>query len=115
MPSRENYENSAKFISWLKYLDIESLDEITINALSNFDINDPKDWSNIVEIAMRGEEISFNPVFRASMIAVLDDLAGYPEIEVRGLLERVAMPFDAPLRDYISFFQYVRRKLFDEV
>jgi hypothetical protein len=64
---------------------------------------------------MRDEAISFNPVSRVSMIAVLDDLAGYPESEVRRLLERVTMPFDAPLRDYISFFRYVRRELFDEV
>ncbi|UUZ47699.1 hypothetical protein LP420_31800 [Massilia sp. B-10] len=102
-------------MSWLKYLDIEYLDEITFNKLSDFDINDPSDWSNIVEVAMRDEAINFNPVSRVSMIAVLDDLAGYPKSEVRRLLERVTMPFDAPLRDYISFFQYVRRELFDEV
>jgi hypothetical protein len=41
-------------------------------------------------------------------------LAGYPEREVRMLLERVTMPFDAPLRDYLPFFQYVRQELFDD-
>ena len=108
-------KNSEKLMSWLKYLDIEYLDEITFNRLGDFDINDANDWSNIVELAMRDEAISLNPISRVQAIAVLDDLAGYPECEVRKLLERVTMPFDAPLRDYISFFQYVRRALFDEV
>lgn len=63
---------------------------------------------------MRDEVISFNPDSRVSMIAVLDKLPGYPERDVRRLLERVTMPFDAPLRDYMSFFQYVRQDLFDE-
>jgi len=43
-------KDSEKFMSWLKYLDIEYLDEITFNTLSDFDINDPRDWTNIVEV-----------------------------------------------------------------
>lgn len=108
-------KSSEEFMSWLKYLDIEYLDEITLNTLSEFDINDPSDWSNIVEVSMRDEAIRFNSVSRVSMIAVLDNLAGYPESEVHRLLERVTMPFKTPLQDYISFFQYVRRELFDGV
>jgi hypothetical protein len=103
-----------KFMSWLKYLDLEYLDETTFNRLSEFDINDPNDWHNIVELAMREDATSFNPVSRVSMIALLDKLPSYPEREVRGLLERVTMPFDAPLQDYCAFFQYVRQELFDD-
>lgn len=101
-------------MSWLKYLDIEYLDDTTLNRLSEFDINDPKDWSSIVELAMREDATSFNSVSRVSMTAVLDSLACYPEREVRRLLERVTMPFDAPLRDYLPFFQYVRQELFED-
>lgn len=106
-------KESEKFMSWLKYLDIEYLDDATFDRLSEFDINNPGDWGNIVELAMREDATSFNSVSRVSMIAVLDNLAGYPEREVRMLLERVTMPFDAPLQDYLPFFQYVRQELFD--
>ncbi|MCS0630320.1 hypothetical protein NX786_13335 [Telluria mixta] len=107
-------KDSEDFMSWLKYLDIEYLNETTCNAVSDLDINDPTDWSSIIELTMREDVTSFSSAARASMIKVLDDLADYPELEVRKLIdERVAMPFDTPLRDYLPFFEHVRRVLFD--
>ena len=75
--------NPQKIISWLKYLDIEYLDDACCEALSSLDINSPSDQMEIIRLAMQSEIAELNEISRASMEKVLDEVENYPESEVR--------------------------------
>lgn len=106
--------NSEKLISWLKYLDVEYLDDATCEALAKLNINNPNDVAEIVSLAMKNEVVNLNEISRKSMKNILDEVGSYPENSVRHLIERIGMPFDEPLINYKVFFSRVRELLFSE-
>lgn len=106
--------NSEKMISWLKYLDVEYLDDSTCEALAKLNINDVTDHDEIINLAMHDEVGSLNEISRMSMMRILDEISTYPESAVRKLIARIGMPFDEPLLDYEAFFSRVRQQLFSK-
>ena len=104
--------NPQKIISWLKYLDIEYLDDASCEALSSLDINNSSDQLEVIRVAMQNEIAGLNEVSRASMKKILDEVESYPESEVKLVIERVGMPFQEPLQDYKAFFRQVRDYFF---
>lgn len=104
--------NPQKIISWLKYLDVEYLDDSHCEALSSLDINKPSDQTEIIRLAMQDEVAGLNEISRASMRKILDEVEEYPESEVRLVIERVGMPFQDSLQDYKAFFRRVHDYFF---
>lgn len=105
-------KNCEVLMSWLKYLDVEYIDDTKWESLTKLDINDPKHWRRIIDLAMREDVANLNAISNQSMKAVLDDLEDFPEREVKKLMDRICMPFEAPMRDHIAFFRIVRQELF---
>jgi hypothetical protein len=101
-------------VSWLKFLDVEYLDDATCEALANLNINEIADQVKIIDLAMRDEFNSLNETSRVSMIAILDEVSKYPDSAVRAVIERVGMPFNEPLLDYRTFFEVVKEQLFSK-
>ncbi|MYM27436.1 hypothetical protein GTP58_03780 [Duganella sp. CY15W] len=105
-------KNCVQFMSWLKYLDVEYIDGTKWESLTKLDINDPKHWSQIIDLAMREDVASLNAISKQAMKAVLDDLEDFSEREVKDLMDRICMPFETPMHDYAAFFRIVRQEFF---
>lgn len=103
--------HSQDIISWLKYLDIEYLDDASCDALAALDINDPSDQMEIIRLAIESEFANLNDISKASMRRILDEVEGHPEHEVRLIVERVGMPFKEPLQNYKAFFRRISEYL----
>jgi hypothetical protein len=100
--------NPQHLISWMKYLDIEYLDDELSEQLSPFDVNDPSDQDRIIELAIEPEFAALNDTSKKSLMQILYEVNDYPEADVRKLLARVGMPFREQLVDYKAFFDRVR-------
>jgi hypothetical protein len=104
--------NAQRIVSWLKYLDVEYIEEDLCKALAELDINNPADHEQIIHLAMDEEVNQLNEISRESMKKILGEVDGYPEIEVRQVIERVGMPFHEPLIEYRKFFRSVNEHFF---
>ncbi|MET1081252.1 MAG: hypothetical protein ABWY06_24870 [Pseudomonas sp.] len=105
-------KNPEKLIAWLKYLDVEYLDDSVTDVLVNLKINDVADQEEIINLAMKEEVNSLGEDYRLSLLRILDEVTSYPENEAREIIGRIGMPFDEPLLDYKAFFSRVRKQLF---
>jgi hypothetical protein len=103
--------NSQHLISWLKYLDIEYLSDELSWDLALLDVNSPSDQERIIALAIVPEYTALNEISKKSMMKILDEVASYPEADVKGLLARVGMPFRDELLDYRAFFEKVRIRI----
>lgn len=106
--------DAEKLVSWLKYLDVEYLDDALCEALAKLNINEKSDQEKIIDLAMRDEVNSLNETSRLSMMTILGEVSGYPDSAVRAVIERVGMPFEEPLLDYMAFFEVVKDQLFSK-
>lgn len=86
-------------VSWLKFFDIDYLDNSVCNQLSELDINSPSDRAAAIQLAIRPELESLNEVSKSSMLQVLRDALTASDSELAPLFERISMPFPSEVVD----------------
>ena len=105
--------NPNELISWLKYLDIEYLDDASCKALSSLDINNPSDQPEIIRIAMKNEIMELNEISLSSMKKILYELENFSDLDIESVMENVEMPFHCHLHNYRGFFKQVKEYFFN--
>ena len=100
-------------ISWLKYFDIEYLDDELGAELAELDINDSGDLLRAIRIAIEPEFRSLNEVSRKSMRAVLNRALAASEEELEYVFSRVGMPFKKEVQSRGKLLQSISQVLLD--
>ena len=90
---RKNKVAHEDLISWLKYFDIEYLNDAECDRLSVLDINDKAQMREALALAVMPEFEALNPTSKKSMLAVLENALSANEQELQPVFDRVAMPF----------------------
>jgi hypothetical protein len=86
-------------VSWLKFFDIDYLDNSVCNQLSELDINCPAERAAAIQLAIRPEFESLNEISRSSMLQVLNGALTASDSELAPLFERISMPFQSEVVD----------------
>ena len=96
------HEHEA-LISWLKYFDIEYLDDDLCAVLSQFDINNPTHQIEVIRIALAPKFQALNEISKASMRCILKSALTAEEDELGPVFCRIAMPFARELENRKDF------------
>ena len=94
-------------VSWLKFFDIDYLDNSVCNRLSELDINSPAECAEAIQLAVSPEFESLNEISRASMLQVLNGALTASDKELTPLFERVSMPFQNEILDRRQFLHSI--------
>ncbi len=100
--------NSYNLISWLKYLDVNYLDDDICETLSRFNINNPLDQDEIIKLAILPEFFLLNEISKKELKQTLVELESYSDEELLKITTLVGMPFNEELADYKAFFRKVQ-------
>lgn len=108
-----NRIDTQRLVSWLKYLDIEYLDDAVVVELSKFDINDPQQRREMIGIAIVPEFATLNEKSKESLKEILAECKNCTDVELEGVFARVGMPFKQPLIERQLFLVAVWDVLFE--
>lgn len=86
-------------VSWLKFFDIDYLDNNVCNQLSEFDINSPSKRTEAIQLAIRPKFEALNEVSKSSMLEVLYGALNASDSELAPLFDRISMPFQRDVED----------------
>jgi hypothetical protein len=94
-------------MSWLKFFDIDYLDDSVCNRISEIDINRPAELAEAIQLAVSPEFESLNELSRASMLQVLNSALTASDKELAPLFERVSMPLQIEAVDRKQFLHSI--------
>ena len=100
------HEHEA-LISWLKYFDIEYLDDDLCAVLSQFDINNSTQQIEVIRIALVPEFQALNDITKASMRCILKSALSAKEEELGPIFFRIAMPFAREVENRNGFLSQI--------
>ena len=108
-----NHSKAAEdLVSWLKYLDIEYLDDEISRELSKLDINDHGDQRRVIEKAIAPEFSRLNEISKESLKRILAAGTALTNSDTDSIFSRVGMPFPDELVDRQGFLREVWHTLF---
>lgn len=102
-----NSEHEA-LISWLKYFDVEYIDDSLVERLSRLDINNHEQMVDAIQLAVIPEYQALNSVSKQSMIRILDRAVLANDEELRLFFERVAMPFHDTVKSETTLLKSIQ-------
>lgn len=105
---------TQKLISWLKYFDVEYVDNDMCEVLSKLDINDPKQQVEAINLAVVSGFFALNDKSKSSMKEILADCKNRPESELEPVFSRVGMPFVEPVMKRREFLQSIWNVVFNQ-
>lgn len=94
-------------VSWLKFFDIDYLDNSLSNRLSELDINDIVERAKAIRLAIIPEFESLNEISKSSMLQVLNGALTASDTELAPLFERISMPFQSEVVDRRQLLQSI--------
>lgn len=92
-------------VSWLKFFDIEYLDDGLCNQLSELDVNSIVERAEAIRLAVSPEFFALNEVSKTSMLRVLNSALAASDEELAQLFERISMPFQSEVTDRRQLLQ----------
>jgi hypothetical protein len=101
-------------ISWLKYFDVEYLDEECCAKLSLLDPNEPAQFRQAVEIAVLPDFRNLNGISRQSLRKVLQTAVSASDSELAQAFARVEMPFSCSPRSRTAMLKLLWSGVFNE-
>lgn len=109
-----NIKVAQELVSWLKFLDVEYLDECTAVELAKYDINEKQQQLEVFEIAIKPEFDALNKISQEALKVILFDGIKLSNAELEAVFSRIAMPFSSPVTDQRAFLCLVRDYIFGD-